>query len=77
MKIKETKYTHKVTLTHPTGKTVVRYTNKPEERTIVLLDNGYTPVEGAKTLEWVQINEPSVEPSLNDMVKQDAETVEA
>ena len=33
MKIKETKYSHKVTLVHPTGKTVVRYTNKPEERT--------------------------------------------
>ena len=44
MKIKETKYSHKVTLVHPTGKTVVRYTNKPEERTVVLLDNGYKPI---------------------------------
>ena len=58
MKIKETKYSHKVSLVHPTGKTVVRYTNKPEERTVVLLDNGYKPVEGENTLNWIEINAP-------------------
>ena len=41
MKIKDTKYTHKVTLLHPSGKQVTRYTNKPEDRAIVLMENGY------------------------------------
>ena len=43
MKIKDTKYTHKVTLLHPSGKQVTRYTNKPEDRAIVLMENGYKP----------------------------------
>tara|TARA_B100000085_G_C18422629_1_gene463362 strand:- start:189 stop:407 length:219 start_codon:yes stop_codon:yes gene_type:complete len=72
MKIKETKYSHKVTLVHPTGKTVVRYTNKPEERTVVLLDNGYKPVEGENTLNWIEIN-----PVQESTTEATAETVEA
>ena len=38
---------------------MVRYTNKPEERTVVLLDNGYKPVEGENTLNWIEINKPA------------------
>ena len=56
MKIKETKYSHRVKLVHPTGKVVVRYTNKPEDRAIVLMDNGYKPLEGQTELQFEEIN---------------------
>ena len=52
MKIKDTKYTHKVTLLHPSGKQVTRYTNKPEDRAIVLMENGYKPLEGESTITF-------------------------
>ncbi len=76
MKIKDTKYTHKVTLLHPSGKQVTRYTNKPEDRAIVLMENGYKPLEGESTITFVANENVSapVEPALNDMVKAEAES---
>ena len=69
MKIKDTKYTHKVTLLHPSGKQVTRYTNKPEDRAIVLMENGYKPLEGESTIKFV-VNE-NVAPA-QDTVSSDA-----
>ena len=69
MKIKDTKYTHKVTLLHPSGKQVTRYTNKPEDRAIVLMENGYKPLEGESTIKFV-VNE-NVTPA-QDTVSSDA-----
>ena len=76
MKIKDTKYTHKVTLLHPSGKQVTRYTNKPEDRAIVLMENGYKPLEGESTITFVANENVSVqpEPALNDVVKAEAES---
>lgn len=65
MKIKETKYSHRVKLVHPTGKVVVRYTNKPEDRAIVLMDNGYKPLEGQTELMFEEIN-PVVKPEITE-----------
>jgi hypothetical protein len=62
MKIKEAKYTHKVTLLHPNGKQVTRYTNKPDDRAIVLMENGYSPLEGEKTITFTANENKVIEP---------------
>ena len=60
MNIKEGKYTHKVTLKHYKGKVVTRYTNDPETRGEVLLDHGYSPLEGQSELVFERINDDPI-----------------
>jgi|ETNmetMinimDraft_18_1059904.scaffolds.fasta_scaffold36978_1 hypothetical protein len=62
MNIKEKKYTHSVTLLNPKGKVVTRYTDQPTKRGSVLLDCGFTPLEGQTELVFEQINEPKIDP---------------
>jgi hypothetical protein len=62
MNIKEKKYTHSVTLLNPKGKVVTRYTDQPTKRGSVLLDCGFTPLEGQSELVFERINPDPITP---------------
>ena len=53
-----TKYTYVLEAVRADGKRVMRFTNKPENRAQVLINNGYKPVDETSKVEFIKLEMP-------------------
>ncbi len=53
-----TKYTYVLEAVRADGKKVMRFTNKPENRAQVLINNGYKPKDESSKVEFIKMNAP-------------------
>ena len=53
-----TKYTYVLEAIRADGKKVMRFTNKPENRAQVLINNGYKPKDEHSKVEFIQLSSP-------------------
>ena len=50
-----TKYTYVLEALRADGKRVMRFTNKPDNRAQVLINNGYKPVDETSKVEFIKL----------------------
>jgi hypothetical protein len=48
------------------GKKVMRFTNKPENRAQVLINNGYKPIDEDHKVEFIKIDSPMTKSEYKD-----------
>ena len=53
-----TKYTYVLEALRADGKRVMRFTNKPDNRAQVLINNGYKPVDETSKVEFIKLEMP-------------------
>ena len=53
-----TKYTYVLEAVRADGKKVMRFTNKPDNRAQVLVNNGYKPIDDDHKVEFIKLNSP-------------------
>jgi hypothetical protein len=61
-----TKYTYVLEAVRADGKKVMRFTNKPENRAQVLINNGYKPIDEDHKVEFIKINSPMTKSEYKD-----------
>jgi len=61
-----TKYTYVLEAVRADGKKVMRFTNKPDNRAQVLINNGYKPIDEDHKVEFIKINSPMTKSEYKD-----------
>tara|TARA_B100000575_G_scaffold252927_1_gene221221 strand:+ start:788 stop:1018 length:231 start_codon:yes stop_codon:yes gene_type:complete len=64
-----TKYTFVLEAKRADGKLVRRFTNKPDNRAQVLINNGYTPKDEHSKVEFIQMTAPMTKLEYADSLK--------
>ena len=64
-----TKYTFVLEAKRADGKSVKRFTNKPDNRAQVLINNGYTPKDEHSKVEFIALSEPMTKSEYIESVK--------
>ena len=61
-----TMYTYVLEAVRADGKKVMRFTNKPENRAQVLINNGYKPIDEDHKVEFIQLDSPMTKSEYKD-----------
>jgi len=64
-----TKYTYVLEAVRADGKKVMRFTNKPENRAQVLINNGYKPVDETSKVEFTKLEMPMTKEEYKSSLK--------